>query len=124
MANLEDTAVIKSVITVKDLVLKKGKTAMILKGLNATFESGKLNAIMGPNGCGKTTFLNIFFGNSESDTSTSGEILLDGEQRDKEKWFEDVSFVYQSTYLIEKQTVSEAFQLAIDLSNSKHKNFV
>lgn len=104
-------------ISVKNLVLMKGKNAMILKGLNADFEPGKLNAIMGPNGSGKTTFLNILVGLSDKDVKTSGVILFDEEERTK-KWHEDVAYVHQNAYLMENQTVREILQFSLDMRNN------
>jgi len=48
----------------------------ILREVSAQFEKGKITAIIGPNGCGKTTLLQTLNGMS---TVTSGKIFLDGE---------------------------------------------
>lgn len=46
-----------------------------LHGLNTTFESGRLTAIIGPNGCGKSTLIKCAAGLM---TLYGGNILLDG----------------------------------------------
>lgn len=48
----------------------------ILKDISVSFPTGKITAIVGPNGCGKTTLLQCLNGVSKV---TSGSILLDGQ---------------------------------------------
>lgn len=115
-----------SSIEVKDLILSKPTSGnqpdsriTILKGINAKFEQGKLNAIMGANGCGKTTFLDILYGYCESSTQTSGTILYNGEPRNIKEWFEKVSYSEQQSYEITRETAREVIQFAIDLKNAK-----
>ena len=47
----------------------------IIKNANVTFKTGKLTAIIGPNGCGKTPLIQALNGGSKV---TGGEILLEG----------------------------------------------
>lgn len=64
------------ILEIKDLhVCIDGKE--ILKGLNLTLEKGKINALMGPNGCGKTTLANILMGHSKY-VITKGSIFFNG----------------------------------------------
>ena len=50
-----------NILEIKDLHVNiNGKE--ILKGLNLTLEEGKINALMGPNGCGKTTLAHVLMG--------------------------------------------------------------
>ena len=56
-------------------VSKSGKT--ILNGLNANFTPGKIHAIMGPNGSGKTTMSYSIAGHPDCEI-ISGEILHNG----------------------------------------------
>lgn len=49
----------------------------ILKGINMKLEKGKVYALMGPNGSGKTSLSNALMGNSEYKI-TNGNILIDG----------------------------------------------
>ncbi len=65
-----------SVLEVKDLhVSVDGDN--ILSGVDFTFNSGEIHAIMGPNGNGKSTLLQTIMGNPKYEI-TSGDILLDG----------------------------------------------
>ncbi len=52
------------------------KHTPILADISLSFPKGKITAIIGPNGCGKTTLLQCLNGMS---TVTSGSIFLDGE---------------------------------------------
>ncbi len=50
----------------------------ILKGLNLTIQTGEVHAIMGPNGCGKSTLASVIAGHPAY-TVTEGEILFKGQ---------------------------------------------
>ncbi|MGV6988613.1 ATP-binding cassette domain-containing protein [Testudinibacter sp. P80/BLE/0925] len=64
----------KYLVEVKDLTFKRGSRT-IYQGLNLKVERGKITAIMGPSGIGKTTLLKLIGGQLYPD---SGEILFDG----------------------------------------------
>ncbi|KGQ69924.1 ABC transporter ATP-binding protein [Chelonobacter oris] len=65
----------KYLVEVKDLIFKRGSRT-IYQGLNLKVETGKITAIMGPSGIGKTTLLKLIGGQLFPD---SGQILFDGE---------------------------------------------
>lgn len=66
-----------SVLEIKDLHVRI-EDKEILKGVNLTFNTGEIHAVMGPNGTGKSTLAAAIMGNPAFDV-TQGEILLDGE---------------------------------------------
>lgn len=63
-----------ALIQVKDLHFKRGER-VIYGGVNLQFERGKITAIMGPSGTGKTTLLRLIGGQLTPD---QGQIFLDG----------------------------------------------
>ncbi len=76
-----------------------------LKGIDATFPSGKLTAILGPSGCGKTTVLRIMAGLLRPD---SGRVLFDGKEvTDTPPERRGVGMVFQSYALFPHMTVEQ-----------------
>ena len=51
----------------------------ILRGVALTVRTGELHALLGPNGCGKSTLANTIMGHPSYEV-TEGQILLDGEE--------------------------------------------
>ena len=92
------------------------KKKAVLKGLSASFETGKMYAILGPSGCGKTTLLSLIGG---LDEPSSGEILLDGENINKSGLAyhrrHNVAFIFQSYNLIDYLTPAENVNLVSPL---------
>lgn len=65
-----------STLVIKDLCAEvEGKP--ILKGVNLTISKGETVALLGPNGHGKSTLLNVLMGHPKYKV-TKGEVLLDG----------------------------------------------
>lgn len=66
---------IKNLVEVKKLTFKRGER-VIYDNLNLQVQKGKITAIMGPSGIGKTTLLRLIGGQILPE---SGEILFDGQ---------------------------------------------
>lgn len=102
----------------KEYPLPKG-TLCVFDSLNFELEKGKIAAIMGVSGVGKTTFLNLIAG---IDTPTSGNVFLEGEdvfrlnKRDRAGIRNrKIGFIFQFYHLLPEFTAAEnvAFPLFI-----------
>ncbi|OLY84370.1 ABC transporter G family member 7 [Smittium mucronatum] len=94
----------------------KGKDATykdILSNINGTVKSGELVAIIGSSGAGKTTLLNVLSGRILGGTVT-GDILFNGEKRDKKSFKRDVAYVEQDDLLFGTLTTKETLSYAAD----------
>lgn len=88
-------------ICVKDLTKKYGDLTVLDK-INFEIEKGELIAIVGPTGCGKTTFLNCM---SKLTGTTDGDIYIDGEVANPQK--HNLAFVFQEPTALPWLTVAE-----------------
>ena len=82
----------------------KGKD-VLLKNLNLTFEKGKVTAIVGPSGAGKTTLINLILGLFEP---TEGRIIIDGkpfQEYELETWLNKIGFVSQDPFIYHSSVV-------------------
>ena len=93
-------------IEIKDLSFSYDKSKKLLYGLNLKVDAGKKIAIVGPTGCGKTTFINLLMRFYEPD---GGEILFDNNPSNRiKKAFlrKNIGFVLQDTWL-KSTTIAE-----------------
>jgi NitT/TauT family transport system ATP-binding protein len=65
------------------------KSSLVLDNINLTVSRGELVTLFGPNGCGKTTLLNLIAGVSQP---TQGRIFIDGLPPNKTK----IGYVFQN----------------------------
>lgn len=64
----------------RDLGLKlKKNDKTILEGINGRIRSGRVTAVMGPSGAGKTSFVTTLSGKARSYGNVSGSIMLNGD---------------------------------------------
>jgi ABC-type nitrate/sulfonate/bicarbonate transport system ATPase subunit len=88
-------------ITVKDLTKRFGDL-LVLDNISFAVARGEFLSIVGPTGCGKTTFLNTL---SKLIPATKGAILIDGKPADPRK--HNISFVFQEPTCLPWRTVKD-----------------
>ena len=97
-----------SILEVKDLQYSYENKKRILRGINAQMEQGRMYAILGSSGCGKTTLLSLLGG---LDSPSGGQILYRGEDIAKTGLARHrrshVAFIFQSYNLIDYLTPVE-----------------
>lgn len=88
-------------VVVKNLTKQFGDL-LVLDDINFTINKGEFLCIVGPTGCGKTTFLNLL---SKLMEPTKGNIFIDDEVADPKK--HNISFVFQEPSCMPWRTVRE-----------------
>ena len=91
----------KTKIEVRNLTKRFGEL-LVLDDINFNVAEGEFVAIVGPTGCGKTTFLNAL---SRLIPITSGHILIDGVEADPKR--HNISFVFQEPTCLPWRTVRD-----------------
>ncbi|KAJ9505495.1 hypothetical protein QJQ45_028204, partial [Haematococcus lacustris] len=95
------------------MVKEKGSKSLtkrdIIKGVTGLIEPGRLTALMGASGAGKTSMLNLLAGNVSGKGSVAGSITVNGEKMDGGKMRTMSGFVHQAS-----------FNLDVLASNSLH----
>lgn len=94
-----------------------------LKNVSFDFEKGKIYAIRGRSGTGKTTLLSLISG---LERCTEGQIIFDGKDlKDINLDYyrsHEIGIVFQSYNLLPFMTVSENIILSMDASGMKYDN--
>jgi len=88
-------------VTVNNLTKMFGKL-LVLNEISFSVGEGEFLCIVGPTGCGKTTFLNLL---SKLMPSSRGNIIINGEEADPKK--HNISFVFQEPSCMPWRTVRE-----------------
>ncbi len=105
-----------SILSFKDLSYSYNQKNTVLKGLSAELELGKIYAILGSSGCGKTTLLSLLGG---LDSPTKGTIFFQGEDITKKGLAyhrrHQVSFIFQAYNLTDYLTPKENVALTSKL---------
>lgn len=99
---------------------------MALDNVNATFEKGKMYAIIGESGAGKTTLINVL---GLLDDYTSGEYIIDNKPINKltedekaDMRMKKFGFVFQSYYLNSKLKAYENVMIPMFINKDIKKN--
>ena len=109
--------VVKLMIEVKDL-RKSFDGVEVLKGISTTFDTGKVNLVIGQSGSGKTVFLKCLLNVFEP---SSGGILFDGRdivqmsRDDKQALRSEIGTVFQGSALFDSMTVEENISFPLDM---------
>lgn len=99
-------------LTVKDLSMEF-EQKVVLKGINYTFESGKIYALLGRNGAGKTTLFNCIASDLQA---TTMEIELDdGVNVRNQLLQEDVGYVISTPVVPDFLTGREFLRFVLDV---------
>ncbi|MDY0081722.1 MAG: ABC transporter ATP-binding protein [Ignavibacteriaceae bacterium] len=85
----------------------------VLKDISLSIEPGKITAIVGPNGSGKTTIIKSILGLVKPD---KGEILVNNKSVIKEHLYrKDIGYMPQAASFPDNLTVNEVFNMISDL---------
>ena len=103
----EDTRQDKVVV---NHLTKRFGDLLVLNDINFTVKKGEFLVIVGPTGCGKTTFLNLL---STLYVPSEGEVLIDGEPADPRK--HSISFVFQEPSCLPWRTVKENIAYGMEI---------
>ncbi len=90
----------------------------ILKNVSGTFKAGRLTAIMGASGAGKTSLLQLLAGEVHQG-EIYGELLINGEHIDIKTMKKMSGFVFQDDVILGTMTVKEAISMSAILRLSK-----
>ena len=98
----------------------EGGTETVLKKVNASFESGKVYAIVGQSGAGKTTLLSLISG---LDTCKDGDVFYGGvnlRELDRDEYrSKKIGVIFQSYNLLLNSTAVYNIRLSMSISESK-----
>lgn len=96
---------------------------IVLKKVNADFEKGKLYAIMGRSGAGKSTMLSVLAG---LDVTSSGKVLYkdtDIRNIDRDKYrAKDIGVIFQAYNLLQNASAAQNITLSMSISDMKIRN--
>ena len=90
----------------------------VLKGISTTFETGKVNLVIGQSGSGKTVFLKSLLNVYEP---SEGHILFDGRdivgmgRKEKEQLRSEIGTVFQGSALLDSMTVQDNIMFPLDM---------
>ena len=97
---------------------KKYKNLEVLSDINLKFEDGKMYAIIGANGSGKSLILKALSGYNKL---TSGKVLQDGNEiRKNNNYIENAGIIIENPVMVNEYTINENLEYLKKMSeNSK-----
>ena len=113
-----------TVIEVRDVRKSYEGGVEALRGVSFNFEAGKVSALLGRSGCGKTTLLNLC---GAMDFATAGDVIVAGKNTaqlcDRELTAmrrEEIGFVFQFFQLLPSLTALENVELPLLLAGANN----
>lgn len=97
-------------------ITKSFGTKHVLKGINFTFEKGKIYGLLGRNGAGKTTLFNCL---SDEVQPTSGEAAILDETGSRPLSPDDIGYVFSTPILPDFLTGYEFLKFYIDINKER-----
>lgn len=101
----------KEKVKVRNLTKKFGDL-LVLDNMSFDVEEGDLLCVVGPTGCGKTTFLNSL---TKIYDITSGQILLDDKEVDPK--INNIAYIFQGNSTMPWLTVEKNVSFGLDIKN-------
>jgi Cu-processing system ATP-binding protein len=98
-------------VTVEQVKKRFGKLE-VLRGISATFEAGKITAIVGPNASGKTTLMKSILGLVLPD---SGQVTIDGQNVRDAKTRNMIGYMPQKAQFPDNLRIQELLNWIVDL---------
>lgn len=95
---------------------KKFGDLLVLDDMSFDVQDGDLLCVVGPTGCGKTTFLNSL---TKIYDITSGEIMLDGKPVNPKK--QNIAYIFQGNSAMPWLTVEQNVQFGLDIKKVEMK---
>jgi sulfonate transport system ATP-binding protein len=89
---------------------KRFDDLLVLDNISFDVYDGEFLCVVGPTGCGKTTFLNVL---SKLIPATTGDIYIDGEPADPRK--HNLSFVFQEPSSMPWRTVEDNIRYGLEI---------
>jgi Cu-processing system ATP-binding protein len=102
-------------VTVEQVKKRFGKLE-VLRGISATFEAGKITAIVGPNASGKTTLMKSILGLVLPD---SGQVMIDGKNVRDAKTRDMMGYMPQKAQFPDNLRIQELLNWIIDLRGQR-----
>ncbi|RKP06073.1 P-loop containing nucleoside triphosphate hydrolase protein [Thamnocephalis sphaerospora] len=103
-------------VPIIDPATKKPATKAILDGVTGVFQPGRLTAILGSSGAGKTSLMNVMAGELTSNVGTlTGELLVNGRSAAGHEIRKMAGYVHQEDTILHTMTVREAIMLSARL---------
>ena len=95
---------------------KKYKSLEVLSDINLKFEDGKMYAIIGANGSGKSLILKALSGYNKL---TSGKVLQDGNEiRKNNNYIEDAGIIIENPVMVNEYTITENLEYLKKMSEN------